>query len=215
MYIKSDNVSIYPCANRSQSYNEDSKFISEKNLLTVYNTIIDNNNYSLSGGLVKIDDNIYISQGIYFIRGYKISIKNDLLLNEYLSPNLLVKYVYLKLINFSNNCLNALDIITAPGSEEKKYNGCSITILSEEETNEVELKNMLYLGYIDGSEIIKNKFQNERLAVSDKFELTLNPEENLCEMSLDIDKTSLDYNNLFLPFNTWLNDELIFDDGEF
>ena len=211
-YIKSENILIYPCASRSDTYNEESKLISEKNLLVAYNNVINNNNYTLFGGLVKeVQDNIttfFINKGIYFIRGYTININKSLSLNLISSGN---NYIYLKLIGFNNNCLTALD--TSLDDELYTYNGCAITILFNKETDKVQLQDMLYLGCINNNEIIENNFKQERLSISNQFELNLNTEENLSHIFSHINQGDLPI--AYIPFNDWLNDDLIFDDGEF
>ena len=100
-FIKSSNISVFPCVSRNSNYDLDSKLMSEKNITNILKSVTDRESYIISweGTTLKC-----------VIKGYYFEITD---IQQ--SGN---KYAHLKM-NTTQNILNGTDEVSGDNSEFK------------------------------------------------------------------------------------------------
>lgn len=210
MNIKSQNIKIYPTANRTLTNDYGANISLEQNITGLSNNIVDYDSYAVSGSLdIAVESSkIKINSCKCVLKGYSISI--DAFDTQYpTSPATLnpsdMYYLYLYLdgpyLDPDNNNVKRL---LATDNLEMEYEGVKLIIQDTEYTGSYDL----YLGYMyynqdtaqwefKNNEFIYRKFDGNNIQIE-------------LEAADGLTKNQIFSGNL----SDWLQDNFILDDGD-
>lgn len=211
--FKSNNVMIYPAANRKINNDYFASMNSEHHIIEIRNTLVDHKSYLQKEDLT-IGSDHKLKAGTYILNGYNVVIKEDITLTP--PSNLSEQYVYLGISLTSSvqnlpNSTNNILVYRIDGLDDmsENYTGVKIYFSTSELADSDDLK-YLMLGKISGANNAVDILEPIQKIDTSSTNFQISSDSGLSRKGLDIHNQKISYSN----FNSWLKEDFILDDGK-